>query len=198
MRKSLACLTLLIVPLASCSDIKATWNKTWRHEEAKPAAMAAPPPPTEMMLAMHKISAKGVGASIGTIHLTDTPAGMKIATDLHGLPYGKHGFHIHVKPDCGPGEDKGKMAAGMAAGGHLDPAQTGKHEGPKGSGHLGDLPVLTVNKKGIAKEELLAPHVKVAQVLGHSLMIHKGGDNYSDKPKPLGGGGVRIACGVAG
>jgi Cu-Zn family superoxide dismutase len=27
-------------------------------------------------------------------------------------------------------------------------------------------------------------------------MIHAGGDNYSDTPKPLGGGGERIACGV--
>ncbi len=28
------------------------------------------------------------------------------------------------------------------------------------------------------------------------LVIHEGGDNYSDTPKPLGGGGGRIACGV--
>jgi Cu-Zn family superoxide dismutase len=27
-------------------------------------------------------------------------------------------------------------------------------------------------------------------------MIHAGGDNYADQPKPLGGGGERIACGV--
>ena len=27
-------------------------------------------------------------------------------------------------------------------------------------------------------------------------MIHAGGDNYSDEPQPLGGGGGRIACGV--
>lgn len=27
-------------------------------------------------------------------------------------------------------------------------------------------------------------------------MIHAGGDNYSDKPEKLGGGGSRIACGV--
>ena len=27
-------------------------------------------------------------------------------------------------------------------------------------------------------------------------MIHAGGDNYSDQPKPNGGGGARIACGV--
>jgi Cu-Zn family superoxide dismutase len=27
-------------------------------------------------------------------------------------------------------------------------------------------------------------------------MIHAGGDNYSDEPAPLGGGGARVACGV--
>jgi Cu-Zn family superoxide dismutase len=27
-------------------------------------------------------------------------------------------------------------------------------------------------------------------------MIHSGGDNYSDVPEKLGGGGGRIACGV--
>jgi Cu-Zn family superoxide dismutase len=74
--------------------------------------------------------------------------------------------------------------------------KTGKHEGPMGMGHTGDLPVLVVDKKGVAKEELTAPHLKVADVVGHSLMIHEGGDNYKDAPKPLGGGGARIACGV--
>ncbi|MRR17699.1 MAG: superoxide dismutase [Cu-Zn] SodC1, partial [Deltaproteobacteria bacterium] len=29
-----------------------------------------------------------------------------------------------------------------------------------------------------------------------SLMIHVGGDNYSDVPEKLGGGGGRLACGV--
>jgi len=27
-------------------------------------------------------------------------------------------------------------------------------------------------------------------------MIHAGGDNYSDEPAKLGGGGARMACGV--
>ena len=27
-------------------------------------------------------------------------------------------------------------------------------------------------------------------------MVHAGGDNYSDMPVPLGGGGARVACGV--
>jgi len=31
---------------------------------------------------------------------------------------------------------------------------------------------------------------------GRAFVIHEGGDNFSDQPKPLGGGGARIACGV--
>lgn len=27
-------------------------------------------------------------------------------------------------------------------------------------------------------------------------MVHAGGDNHSDHPQPLGGGGERFACGV--
>jgi superoxide dismutase, Cu-Zn family len=42
----------------------------------------------------------------------------------------------------------------------------------------------------------VAPHLPVADVKGHSIMIHVGGDNYSDQPAPLGGGGARFACGV--
>jgi len=37
---------------------------------------------------------------------------------------------------------------------------------------------------------------KLDEVKNRSLMIHVGGDNYADKPEPLGGGGARYACGV--
>jgi Cu-Zn family superoxide dismutase len=40
-----------------------------------------------------------------------------------------------------------------------------------------------------------APQLKLADVRGRSLMIHEGGDNYSDTPEN-GGGAGRIACGV--
>ena len=40
-------------------------------------------------------------------------------------------------------------------------------------------------------------HLTLADVKGRSIVIHAGGDNYSDQPAPFGGGGARIACGVA-
>ena len=64
-------------------------------------------------------------------------------------------------------------------------------------GHLGDLPVLVVNNDGKATDPVTAPRLKkLDEVKGKSLMIHVGGDNMSDQPKPLGGGGARYACGV--
>ncbi|MCP6423609.1 superoxide dismutase family protein, partial [Klebsiella pneumoniae] len=76
----------------------------------------------------------------------------------------------------------------FAAGGHLDPASSGKHLGPQGAGHLGDLPALVVNASGIANQPVAAPRLTLKDVQGRALMIHEGGDNYSDEPKPLGGG----------
>jgi len=146
---------------------------------------------------MNAIDANGPVKKIGTLHLSDTKAGLQITPRLVGLPPGDHGFHVHVNPNCGAaaGPD-GKPAAGMAAGGHYDPANTGKHLGPLGEGHKGDLPVLTVDASGKAMKTIVAPHLKVADVKGRSIMIHAGADNYSDQPAPLGGGGARIACGV--
>jgi superoxide dismutase, Cu-Zn family len=147
---------------------------------------------------MNAIDANGVGKQIGTLRLSDTKAGLRIAPQLAGLPPGEHGFHVHINPDCGPGKGPNDQpAAGLAAGGHYDPANTGKHLGPEGEGHKGDMPVLTIDAGGKATKAVVAPHLRVADVKGHAVMIHAGGDNYSDQPAPLGGGGARIACGVA-
>lgn len=146
---------------------------------------------------VNTVTASGVGAELGTVTFEDTKWGLMVKPDLSGLAPGVHGFHIHAKPACGPAENDGKMAAGFAAGGHLDPAGTKKHLGPyDNSGHEGDLPPLIVNADGKANLPVLAPKLSVKDVMGHSIMIHEGGDNYSDQPKPLGGGGARIACGV--
>jgi Cu-Zn family superoxide dismutase len=150
----------------------------------------------QIVVQMNLISDQGVGASIGTVTLTDTPQGLKLAPALSGLTPGNHGFHVHEKPECAVGQKDGKPASGFAAGGHYDPAGAGRHEGPAGKGHLGDLPFLKVGADGKATDTVVAPRLKTGDVKGRSLMIHAGGDNYADVPEKLGGGGGRIACGI--
>jgi superoxide dismutase, Cu-Zn family len=138
---------------------------------------------------IYLVSANGQGQSVGTITAEDSFCGVLLTPNLTNLPPGMHGFHVHINPSCDNN--------GMAAGGHLDPAKTDAHNGPYNQkGHLGDLPVLIVNQDGTATLPTLAPRFKLAQMMGHAFMIHAGGDNYSDKPEKLGGGGARIACGV--
>jgi Cu-Zn family superoxide dismutase len=132
--------------------------------------------------------ANGGTKEVGTITLEEAVCGVLIKPNLHDLPPGLHGFHIHVNPSC---DQKG-----MAAGDHLDPDKTGNHHGPYAEGHLGDLPLLIVNNDGKATLPTLAPRFALSQMKNHAIMIHANGDNYADTPEKLGGGGGRIACGV--
>lgn len=147
---------------------------------------------------VNKITAEGVGDAIGTISFRDTKQGLYIEPMLTGLPPGLHGFHIHQNPNCGPGPGANNQpAAGMAAGGHYDPKSTNKHRGPHtDDSHLGDLPILTVDSNGMAAFPGIAKRLKTKDLVGRSVMIHAGSDNFDDQPAPLGGGGGRIACGL--
>jgi superoxide dismutase, Cu-Zn family len=144
---------------------------------------------------MNSIDIKGVGASIGTVTITAAPKGVTFTPDLKGLPPGEHGFHVHNVPNCSAKEKDGKMEAGEGAGPHYDPKKAGKHAGPAGEGHLGDLPKLVVAADGTAKTAVTAERLKLSDLANHSLMIHAGGDTYSEPP-PSGGGGTRVACGI--
>lgn len=149
----------------------------------------------DMIVKINKVSPEGIDADIGTVTITQTDDGVRFKPDLKGLKPGEHGFHVHEKPTCKPAKQGEKPVAALAAGGHYDPDKTGHHRGPYGNGHRGDLPRLVVDSKGMATEAVVAPRLTLKELKGHSLMIHKGGDNYSDNP-PMGGGGPRIACGV--
>ena len=157
---------------------------------------ALPSMAAEQIVVIRSISDDAVGKMIGTVKLSDTDKGLVLDPDLGELSPGKHGFHIHQNPSCEPAMKDGKQTAGASAGGHYDPAHTEEHEGPKGEGHLGDLPALEVKVDGSATTPVVAPRLKLDQIHGRALMIHKGGDNYSDQPEPLGGGGARVACGI--
>lgn len=150
----------------------------------------------DTVVTMNLVTEQGVGKSIGSVSISEGPKGLVFTPKLTDLAPGPHGFHVHQNPDCAAGTKDGKIVPGLAAGGHYDPAGTGKHEGHEGKGHLGDLPALTVGADGTTTTAVTAPRLKMSDVKGRSLMIHAGGDTYSDQPAPLGGGGARVACGV--
>lgn len=151
---------------------------------------------SSLMIAMTTHAARQVEATIystddaktnlGKVVFKDTAYGLLIIPQLTNLPAGLHGFHLHQHSDCNN--------HGQDAGAHFDPRNTNTHLGPYGQGHLGDLPALYVNSDGTATTPTLAPRLETKQLKNLAVMVHAGGDNYSDTP-PLGGGGDRIACG---
>lgn len=147
-------------------------------------------------VAMDSVDAAGKGTSVGSVTISESRYGLVFTPALKGLSPGVHGFHVHEKPSCEAQEKDGKKVAALAAGGHYDPAKTGRHGTPWGDGHLGDLPPLFVDANGDAGQPVLAPRLKMSDLRGRSLMVHAGGDNHADHPAALGGGGARVACGV--
>lgn len=157
----------------------------------------------EVTVNMHLIDRSGIGQQIGTVRAADSQNGLVLHLDLAAeLSPGPHGFHVHENGSCEPGTSDGDpKVPGVAAGGHYDPGNTGKHMGPSGTGHLGDLPVIYIDadeEEGArpVKRPMVAPRLNVADIRGRALIIHENGDNYRDEPEPLGGGGPRVACGV--
>ena len=150
----------------------------------------------EIVVPMNTVNAEGTMKSIGNITITESSYGLVFSPSLEGLESGTHGFHVHENPSCEPKDKDGKPVAALAAGGHYDPNASKRHGTPWGDGHLGDLPALVVGQDGKANYAVLAPRLKISDIKSRALIIHVGGDNYSDDPALLGGGGARIACGA--
>ncbi|GLK88274.1 superoxide dismutase [Cu-Zn] SodC [Pseudomonas turukhanskensis] len=161
---------------------------------AATAAQAA----ESLTVQLNQATETGAGKPVGNVVVTESKYGLVFTPMLSGLQPGVHGFHVHMNGSCDVATVDGKVTPAGAAGGHWDPDKTGKHGFPWEDGnHLGDLPALLVTADGKAAQPVLAPRLKkLSELSGHALMVHAGGDNHSDHPAPLGGGGARFACGV--
>lgn len=136
--------------------------------------------------------------SVGTAVLTESPHGVLINLDLHGLPPGPKAIHIHTVGTCDD-PDGGFVASK----GHLNP--TGKEHGlmnPAGPDN-GDLPNLIVLEDGSVEVEMFTPYASIRGAEGRPAMldydgaafvIHVNRDDHITQP--IGGAGPRIACGV--
>lgn len=150
----------------------------------------------DVTVQMMAVSDAGTMEPLGTVVISDAAHGLAFTPALDGLSPGAHGFHVHENPDCEPELEDGSPQAALAAGDHYDPNPNTQHGDPFTDGHMGDLPVLVADANGRVVMPVMAPRLSMEDVNDRALVIHAGGDNYSDTPDPSGGGGARIACGV--
>ncbi len=134
------------------------------------------------------------GKEVGEVEIDRRAGGVELQVEVHDMPPGLHGIHIHQVGLC-----EGDFTS---AGEHLNPtgAQHGL-ENPKGP-HMGDLPNLLVAEDGRGQATYMIAGATLdpqgAESLladdGAALVIHAAADdNVSD---PAGNSGARIACGV--
>jgi Cu-Zn family superoxide dismutase len=129
----------------------------------------------------------------GTLQLAAAANGVQITGQVTGLaPNSEHGFHIHQTGDCSD-------PAFKSAGEHFNP-DGAMHGAPdSATHHLGDLPMLKSDDKGVANVDAVIANATLADggmhdILGKALVVHAKADDY--KTQPSGNSGDRIACGV--
>ena len=120
----------------------------------------------------------------GTVRFFQTRDGVLVEAEISGLPKGhKTGIfalHIHEGGDCG-GEGFSNT------GGHYNPSDTPHPD------HAGDLPPL-LSCNGRAYLAVLTNRFRLPDVIGRTVVIHSGADDFHTQPS--GNSGRKIACGV--
>ena len=156
----------------------------------QPMAASGEPPATPAPVIETKAVVRGSdGRDRGEIRVQAVSSGLLVHVALHDLPPGAHGFHVHKVGLCEPPFESAGDHLALRGGAHgfLDP------KGP----HEGDLVNLQVGKDGRTEQELLAPDLRIADLLdsdGAAFVVHAKPDDHSTQPS--GASGDRIACGV--
>ena len=118
----------------------------------------------------------------GTVKLYQMGKNILVVADIGGLPSsetGIFGLHIHMGGDCCD-----------------DFENTGSHYNPEGKEHpchAGDLPPL-FSCGGKAFLAVLTDRFCMQEVLGRTVVIHSGPDDFHSQP--AGNAGEKIACGT--
>ena len=136
------------------------------------------------------------GKALGSADFSAVNHGVLIVLDLHDLPPGAHGVHLHVSGNC-------DAKSGFTKAGPILSLTPGKLHGylAEGGPMAGDLPNQFAGTDG----RLDASMVTNAFTLGNgkksifdrdgiSLILDERADDY--RAQPLGNAGARIACGV--
>lgn len=123
----------------------------------------------------------------GNVYFYQIPfGGVLIEAEIFGLPDEGllappvfYAFHMHENGDCSGQFEK--------TGGHYNPA------GAPHPKHAGDMPPLR-SSNGYAWLAFYVPDLELYDVIGKSMVIHQGTDDFMTQPS--GNSGEKIACGV--
>lgn len=129
----------------------------------------------------------------GSLMFTSENGAVRLSGAITGLePGSRRGFHIHEHGDCSAPD-------AMSAGGHWNP--TGEDHGRRSHGefHAGDMDNLEADDNGNAAVDMLLAGLEIGtgsdmDVVGQSVIVHTGTDDYESQP--TGDAGGRAACGV--
>ena len=116
----------------------------------------------------------------GTVKFYQMGKQVLVVADICGLPKSETGFyalHMHEGSVC------------REPGGHYNPG-----DAPHPS-HAGDLPPL-LSCDGKAFLAVLTNRFSIREILGRTVIIHSGPDDFTTQPS--GNPGSRLACGVIG
>lgn len=128
----------------------------------------------------------------GTLVFTKVEGGIRVVGDLQGLTKGKHGIHIHECGDCSAPD-------GTSAGGHFNPTAKSHGDPMESMHHEGDMGNIVADSEGKAHIDYIDSSLSFegsTSIIGRSVIIHKGEDDF--KTQPTGNSGARVACGVIG
>ena len=136
-------------------------------------------------------SSKSESKVIGTAELSEKNGTVTLTAKMSGLSPGIHAIHIHEKSDC-------SSADGSSAGGHWNPTFKKHGKWSDSERHKGDIGNFSADENGNGtivfktNEWCIGCEDETKNIIGKSLIIHKGADDFTSQP--AGNAGARQAC----
>jgi superoxide dismutase, Cu-Zn family len=146
--------------------------------------------PSEGPQALAELQPLGGGKASGTVRFYQFEEKVRVVAKVRGLAPGReHGFHIHEAGSCGQVQGPGA---------HFNPFGGRHGHFSSGNRHAGDLPALKADQRGASALEIDLDLITVSpgpgSIVGRSLAVHAGPDDY--RSQPSGNSGAAIACAV--
>lgn len=139
-----------------------------------------------------ELAAKSDSNVSGNVIFTEDNGIVSMTANISGLEPGEHAIHIHASSDCSSPD-------GKSAGGHWNPTaqQHGKWGDDTGY-HKGDIGNFTADENGngtisfSTDQWCIGCDDETKNILGKSIIVHAGTDDYTSQPS--GAAGARVSC----